>query len=130
MSFLSAYLQPVGSNYGSRANFAASGETAIDTNSFISPVSLPVHINQFKIFKQQLNATISVNGAQSYLPRADAFEKGIYMLEIGGNEFSYAYKNLNMTPSQLPQSVLPNVAKSIASVVQVLSISIWVYKFF
>ena len=71
-------------------------------------------------------------GAQSYLPRADAFEKGIYLLEIGGNDFSYAYKNLNMTPNQLPQSVLPNVARSIAAAVQVLSamISISIYKLF
>ena len=62
LSFLSAYLQPVGSNYGSGANFAASGATAIDTNSFISPVSLPVQINEFKIFKEQVMATISAQG--------------------------------------------------------------------
>eukprot|EP00253_Pinus_taeda_P020216 PITA_20216 len=120
LPFLSPYLQSVGSNYGHGANFAASGATANNVNSFIAPISLPVQINQFKIFKQQVLATISAHGAQSYLPSADAFEKGIYMIEIGGNDFSYAYKNLNLSPSQLTQNVLPNVTRSISAAVQEL----------
>jgi hypothetical protein len=56
-----------------------------------------------------------------YIPSADAFQKGIYMIEIGGNDFSYAYKNLKLSPSQLSKSVLPNIARSIAAAVQVLS---------
>lgn len=59
-------------------------------------------------------------GAQSYLPSAEAFQKGIYMIEIGGNDFSYAYKNLKLSPSQLSKSVLPNIARSIAAAVQVV----------
>lgn len=62
LPLLSPYLQSVGSNYGHGANFAASGATANDINSFIAPISLPVQINQFKIFKQQVMATISAHG--------------------------------------------------------------------
>jgi hypothetical protein len=63
LPFLSPYLQTVGSNYSQGANFAASGATADDVNSFIAPISLPVQINQFKIFKQQVTAqNISANG--------------------------------------------------------------------
>ena len=62
LPFLSPYLQSVGSSYGQGANFAASGATAIDTNSFISRVSLPIQINEFKIFKEQVMATISAQG--------------------------------------------------------------------
>eukprot|EP00253_Pinus_taeda_P010176 PITA_10176 len=112
LPFLSPYLQSVGTSYGHGANFAASGATANNINSFIAPISLAVQINQFKIFKQQVLATIKARGAQSYLQSADAFEKGIYMLEIGGNDFSYAYKNLQLSPSQITKSVLPNVSRN------------------
>jgi hypothetical protein len=32
-------------------------------------------------------------------------------LHGGGNDFSYAYKNLKLSPSQLSKSVLPNIAR-------------------
>eukprot|EP00253_Pinus_taeda_P028178 PITA_28178 len=120
LPFLSPYLQSVGTSYGHGANFAASGATANNVNSFIAPISLAVQINQFKIFKQKVLVTINARGTQSHLPSADAFEKGIYMLEIGGNDFSYAYKNLQLSPSQITKSVLPNVARSISAAVQEL----------
>lgn len=63
-------------------------------------------------------------GAKISLPRANAFEKGIYMIEIGGNDFSYGYKNLNLSPSQLKESLLPNVTRSVTAAVQVLLISL------
>eukprot|EP00253_Pinus_taeda_P017048 PITA_17048 len=118
LPYLSPYMQSVGSNYWQGANFAASGATANDINSFIAPISLVVQINQFKVFKQQV--TSGTSGAKISLPRANAFEKGIYMIEIGGNDFSYGYKNLNLSPSQLKESLLPNVTRSVTAAVQEL----------
>ncbi|KAH9300673.1 hypothetical protein KI387_012256, partial [Taxus chinensis] len=116
LPFLSPYLQSVGSNYAHGANFAASGATVRDL-SFIAPISLTVQVNQFKVFKQQVLAT---HGGQGYLPTADTFRKGIYMLEIGGNDFSYGYMNLKLTPAQVKQTILPIVARNVANAVQEL----------
>nr|ABR16067.1 unknown [Picea sitchensis] len=120
MPFLSPYLQSVDSSFGHGANFAAAGATAVSVDSFIAPIDLTVQINQFKVFKQQVLNTIKKHGAQSYLPSADAFDKGIYILEIGGNDFSYGYKNLKQSPGQVKQSILPKVAKSVAAAVKEL----------
>lgn len=119
MPFLSPYLQSVDSSFGHGANFAASGATARDV-SFIAPIYLTVQINQFKVFKKQVLDSITKHGARSFLPSADAFDKGIYILEIGGNDFSYGYKNLKQTPSQVKQSILPEVARDVAAAVKEL----------
>eukprot|EP01018_Ginkgo_biloba_P001294 Gb_16058 [translate_table: standard] len=119
LPFLSPYLQSVASNFGHGANFAASGATVRDT-SFIAPISLTVQINQFKIFKQQVLASINTHGPLSYLPSAEAFQTGIYTIEIGGNDFSYGYMNLQLNTSQVKQTILPKVARSVAGAVQAL----------
>eukprot|EP01018_Ginkgo_biloba_P002411 Gb_23543 [translate_table: standard] len=119
LPFLSPYLQSVGSNFGHGANFAASGATVLQT-TFIAPISLTVQVNQFKVFKQQVLKTIQIQGAQSYLPTPDSFKNGIYILEIGGNDFSYGYMNLKLNPAQVKQNILPKVANSIAGAVKEL----------
>jgi len=120
LPFLSPYLQSVASNFGHGANFAAAGATARDTDSFIAPISLTVQINQFKIFKKQVLASIKGHGPLSYLPSAEAFKSGIYTIEIGGNDFSYAYMNLKLTTAQVKKTILPKVARSIVGAVQAL----------
>jgi len=62
LPFLSPYLQSVGSNFGVGANIAAAGATAHDKDSFVALISLWVQLNRFKVFKQQVLATIKANG--------------------------------------------------------------------
>ena len=62
--FLSPYLQFVASNFRGGVNFPVAGATACDTDSFIAPVSLTIQINQFKVFKQRVLASINANGRQ------------------------------------------------------------------
>ncbi|GLJ23954.1 hypothetical protein SUGI_0455390 [Cryptomeria japonica] len=57
-------------------------------------------------------------GSQGYLPTADTFRKAIYIVEIGGNDFSYSYMNLKLTPAQLKQTIMPIVAKGVANAVK------------
>ena len=64
LRFLSPYLQSVASNFGGGVNFAAVGATARDSDSFIAPITLTVQINQFKVFKQRVLASINANGRQ------------------------------------------------------------------
>jgi phospholipase/lecithinase/hemolysin len=118
LPFLSPYLQSVAPNFGQGANFAAAGATARDTDSFIAPISLTVQINEFKVFKQQVLASIKAHGSVSYLPSAEAFNSGIYTIEIGGNDFSYAYMTLNLNTTQVKETILPKIARSIEGAVQ------------
>ncbi|MCO5548583.1 hypothetical protein L7F22_002043 [Adiantum nelumboides] len=60
-NFLSPYLQSVDSNFTQGANFASSGATARST-FFISPFSLNVQVNQFKVFKQQVAMVLEKKG--------------------------------------------------------------------
>uniref|UniRef100_A0A0D6R2X1 Uncharacterized protein n=1 Tax=Araucaria cunninghamii TaxID=56994 RepID=A0A0D6R2X1_ARACU len=119
LPFLSPYLQSVGSNFGHGANFAAAGATVRET-TFIAPVSLTVQINQFKIFKQKVLTSIKTHGNLSYLPSEEAFKKGLYTVEIGGNDFSNGYMKSNMTTAQVKQTMLPRVARDVAGAVQAL----------
>ncbi|KAH9300672.1 hypothetical protein KI387_012255, partial [Taxus chinensis] len=111
--FLSPYLQSVGTSYTHGANFAAAGASVRGTQ-FIAPITLTVQVNQFKVFKEQVLATIKERGPQSFLPTEDAFKSGIYSIEIGGNDFTYAYQTLKLSTTQIQQTVLPKVARSIA----------------
>eukprot|EP00253_Pinus_taeda_P000661 PITA_00661 len=119
LPFLSPYLQSVAASFGHGANFAAAGATVRETN-FIAPISLAVQINQYKIFKQQVAASIQAHGNVSYLPTMDAFRTGIYVLEIGGNDFSFGYMNLGLNTSEVQRTILPKVARSIRGAVQAL----------
>jgi len=120
LPFLSPYLQSVASSFVQGANFAAAGATALDADSFIAPISLTVQISQFKVFKQQVLASIKAHGPLSNLPSAEAFTNGIYTIEIGGNDFSYGYMQLNLTAAQVKQTILPKLARSIAGAAQAL----------
>lgn len=44
LSFPSPYMQYVASNFENGANFAVVGAIACDTDSFVAPISLSVHI--------------------------------------------------------------------------------------
>lgn len=54
----------------------------------------------------------------SYLPSTEEFKSGLYMIETGGNDFSYAYMTLKMITTQVTTTILPKVVGSIVRVVQ------------
>lgn len=128
-SFLSPYLQSVDSNFTQGVNFASAGATAKDA-TLMSPFSLNVQINQFKVFKKQVSLVLEQKGPQDYLPRMDVFMNGLYILQIGGNDFSYGYMNLKMNTEQI-RSYLPGVVNSISNAVKELyeegAKTIWVF---
>ncbi|KAI5070237.1 hypothetical protein GOP47_0014580 [Adiantum capillus-veneris] len=117
-NFLSPYLQSVDSNFTQGANFASSGATARST-FFISPFSLNIQVNQFKVFKQQVSMVLEKKGRRDYLPRMNAFKDGLYIIEIGGNDLSYAYMKLKMNAEQI-KSYLPGVVNAITNAVKEL----------
>lgn len=116
--FLSPYLQAVDSNFTEGANFASSGATATSI-FFISPFSLNVQVNQFKVFKEQVSVVHEKKGRRNYLPRMNAFKDGLYIIQIGGNDFSYAYMKLKMNAQQI-KSYVPGVVNAITNAVKEL----------
>lgn len=117
-SFLSPFLQAVDSNFTEGVNFASAGATARAIN-FISPFNLNIQVNQFKVFKAQVSEVLKKRGRRDYLPGMGAFTKGLYILQIGGNDFSYGYMNLKMSTDQI-RSYLPQVVDSISNAVKEL----------
>lgn len=117
-SFLSPFLQSVDSNFTEGVNFASSGATA-KSIFFISPFSLNIQVNQFKVFKEQVSTVLEKKGLRNYLPRMNAFKDGLYIIQIGGNDFSYAYMKLKMNAQQI-KSYLPGVVNSITNAVKEL----------
>uniref|UniRef100_A0A0C9RKU9 TSA: Wollemia nobilis Ref_Wollemi_Transcript_13171_1647 transcribed RNA sequence n=1 Tax=Wollemia nobilis TaxID=56998 RepID=A0A0C9RKU9_9CONI len=119
LPFLDPYTQSVGANFAHGANFAAAGAT-VQSVTFIAPISLPVQINQFHVFKQQVLATIKKNGDKGDLPTEDVFRKAIYILDIGGNDISYGYVIKHLSPEEIKQDMLPTVVSGVADAVEKL----------
>ncbi|KAJ7551447.1 hypothetical protein O6H91_06G015700 [Diphasiastrum complanatum] len=117
LPFLSAYLQSVGSDFSTGVNFATAGATARAIN-YITPFSLNVQLNQFNEFRlrsgnfqQQQKQPSSSN-----LPTPDVFSQALYIVDIGGNDFTYGY-NRNMSFHQI-KSYLPQVVEAISTAVE------------
>ncbi|TXG56196.1 hypothetical protein EZV62_017509 [Acer yangbiense] len=111
LSFLSAYLNSMGTNFRHRANFATGGSTIqpLDARIFeggFSPISLDIQLLQFEQFKARTEK-LYIEGASSYirnsLPRTEDFSKALYTFDIGQNDLHSGLKL--MTVEQLKESV-------------------------
>ncbi|GLJ20738.1 hypothetical protein SUGI_0377930 [Cryptomeria japonica] len=112
LPFLSPYLESVGSNFSHGANFAINGATVSRTgNTF----PLPVQIDQFKRFKARVLDIISrgENGG-NLLPTWEAFEKGLYTIDIGQNDIFHAFTG-NLALHQIINFVIPQTVDDIKS---------------
>ncbi|EFJ22901.1 hypothetical protein SELMODRAFT_104760 [Selaginella moellendorffii] len=111
--YLSSFFQAVGSNFTTGVNFATAGATS-QAVTYISPFSLNVQLNQFREFKQKVLVTGKDMNPRIYsIP--DAFSRALYIVDIGGNDFSYGY-NRNMNFDQLKAYIFRAVDGIIALV--------------
>ncbi|KAK7258552.1 hypothetical protein RIF29_24132 [Crotalaria pallida] len=90
LSFLSPYLQSIGSNFRHGANYATLASTVLLPNtslfvSGISPFSLAIQLNQMKQFKTKVNES---HHQETNLPSPDIFGKSLYTFYIGQNDFT------------------------------------------
>ncbi|KAL1549534.1 GDSL esterase/lipase LIP-4 [Salvia divinorum] len=85
-SFLSPYLDSLGSSFSNGANFAIAGSTTLPRNV---PFALNIQVKQFKHFKDRSAelASTGVNGLVSY----DKFRDALYMLDIGQNDIADSF---------------------------------------
>ncbi|CAI9763830.1 unnamed protein product [Fraxinus pennsylvanica] len=89
LTFISPYLQSIGSDYRNGCNFATLASTVLQptTSLFVngvSPFYLGVQLNQMKLFK----AKVDESGGKGNLPSSDIFGKALYTLNIGQNDIT------------------------------------------
>jgi len=87
MSYLSPYLEAVGSDFTGGANFAFSGSSALPRNV---PFALHVQVQQFLHFKQRSLDLIAHGGGTAPVD-ADGFRNALYLIDIGQNDLSAAF---------------------------------------
>ncbi|CAL4956895.1 unnamed protein product [Urochloa decumbens] len=86
MSYLSPYLESLGSDFTGGANFAISGSTTLPRNV---PFSLHVQVQQFLHFKQRSFELVAHGGSAPV--DADGFRNALYLIDIGQNDLSGAF---------------------------------------
>ncbi|KAL4294338.1 hypothetical protein HN51_045163 [Arachis hypogaea] len=107
---LNPYLYSLGlPNFSKGCNFAAAGSTILKpTDINVTPLNLETQVSQFLLFKARALQLVSKDKKlKKYLPNEDAFKKGLYMIDIGQNDLSLAFKS-NKTLDQVLASI-PNI---------------------
>lgn len=86
MSYLSPYLEPLGTDFTNGANFAISGAATAPRNAAFS---LHIQVQQFIHFKQR---SLELASRGEAVPvDADGFRNALYLIDIGQNDLSAAF---------------------------------------
>ncbi|CAO2173792.1 unnamed protein product [Urochloa humidicola] len=86
MSYLSPYLEALGTDFTGGANFAISGSSTLPRNV---PFSLHVQVQQFLHFKQRSFELVAHGGSAPV--DTDGFRNALYLIDIGQNDLSAAF---------------------------------------
>lgn len=88
MSYLSPYMEALGSDFGNGANFAIAGSGTMPRDR---PFALHVQVQQFIHFKQRTLQLIS-HGEKAPVD-AEGFRNALYLIDIGQNDLSGAFSS-------------------------------------
>lgn len=88
MSYLSPYLEALGSDFSGGANFAISGSSTLPRNV---PFALHVQVQQFLHFKQRSLDLIAHGKSESAPVDSEGFHNALYLIDIGQNDLSAAF---------------------------------------
>ncbi|GAB2287257.1 hypothetical protein Dimus_021640 [Dionaea muscipula] len=113
-SFLSAYLESLGSNFQNGANFAVVGSSTLP--KFV-PFALNIQILQFLHFKSRSLELVAAAGSRSFI-NEEGFQRALYMIDIGQNDLSNLFAK-NLTYPQVVKRI-PLVIAEIQSAVRAL----------
>ncbi|KAL2653886.1 hypothetical protein R1flu_022014 [Riccia fluitans] len=119
---LQPYIQAGAFDYRFGANFASAGTTA-SNDTTQNPLFLPFQISEFVRLKRSAASEKSqLFCAQflPYLPFDDSYSKGLYTIEIGGNDILNAVLLKNMTAAQITGQVIPAAMANIAKGIETL----------
>ncbi|KAK1401874.1 GDSL-like Lipase/Acylhydrolase superfamily protein [Heracleum sosnowskyi] len=105
-SFLSPYLESMGSTFSNGANFAIVGSSTLPR---YVPFALNVQIMQFLRFKSRSLELVTA-GSQRMIGDED-FRRALYMIDIGQNDLAHGFKN-NLSYAEVVKTI-PSVLKEI-----------------
>lgn len=110
-------------DFGGGVNYAVGGSTALNATFLTSlntkpqtNLSLEVQLSWHLDYKTEVE---SLNGLLAGSPTKAAFAEGLYVIEIGGNDYIYAYL-AKYTPSYVNSTLIPLVVQKIYTVVEIL----------
>ncbi|PKA63007.1 GDSL esterase/lipase [Apostasia shenzhenica] len=112
-SYLSPYLESLGSNFSNGANFAIAGAATLPSNN---PFSLSIQVLQFLRFKSR-SLELVAQGFKD-LVNEEGFKKALYMVDIGQNDLSGAFDS-NATYDQVV-SKIPSIISEIINALKIL----------
>ncbi|KAJ3702145.1 hypothetical protein LUZ61_005850 [Rhynchospora tenuis] len=113
-TYLSPYLEALGSNFSNGANFAISGSSTLPRNV---PFALYIQIEQFLHFRSRSLELID-QGATGLLG-VEAFSNALYTIDIGQNDLSAAFSGPNGGYQQALERI-PLVIGEIKSAIKTL----------
>ncbi|KAL7259463.1 hypothetical protein ACSBR1_005373 [Camellia fascicularis] len=99
LPFLNPYLNAIGApSFRNGCNFAASGCTVLPaTAQSVCPFSFGIQVAQFLRLKAEvLQLQLETKELDKYLPQEDYFYEGLYMFDIGQNDFSIDFDSMSL----------------------------------
>ncbi|XP_074592488.1 GDSL esterase/lipase LIP-4-like [Curcuma longa] len=112
-SYLSPYLESLGSDFRGGANFAFAGASTLPPNV---PFSLAIQVQQFLRFKSR-SMELVAQGTRGLID-SKAFESGLYVIDIGQNDLSGAFyrsRSYHHVSRQIP-SMVDQIRKAIQNI--------------
>ncbi|KAG0472107.1 hypothetical protein HPP92_016653 [Vanilla planifolia] len=123
-SYLSPYLESLGSDFRHGANFAISGAATLPRNQ---PFSLFIQVLQFFRFKSK-SLELVAQGAK-HLVNEEGFKKALYVIDIGQNDLSVAF-SLNASYDEAVARI-PSIISEIRNALKMLhdsgSSNFWIH---
>lgn len=112
-SFLSPYLDSIGSTFTNGANFAIVGSRTLPKDV---PFSLNIQVMQFLHFKSR--STELVTSGSRHMITDDGFRNGLYMIDIGQNDLSDSFAK-KLSYGQVVKKI-PSVVMEIKNSIKVI----------
>ncbi|KAG6551450.1 hypothetical protein Mapa_006873 [Marchantia paleacea] len=112
--FIEPFLTDDAPDYTRGVNFAFSGALALP---YGIPYYFDVQVSQFATFKAR---TLSLHTSTSNYPGLERFDEGLYIVFFGRNDLTDAYGQLNLTTSEVQETVVPKLVRVIVDHVQEL----------
>ncbi|MCO5594931.1 hypothetical protein L7F22_048966 [Adiantum nelumboides] len=122
--YLNPYLQAIGSNFSSGANFASAGASVLQPtsqvkpNGWLSPFYLQIQLNQFLHLKSTALELYSKGWFMDVVPLPSTFENALYTFDMGQNDFSAQLSN--GVPLNQVSAIFPQVVDTIGNTIQAL----------
>lgn len=115
MSYLSPYLEPLGTDFTNGANFAISGAATAPRNAAFS---LHIQVQQFIHFKQR---SLELASRGEAVPvDADGFRNALYLIDIGQNDLSAAFSAGGLPYDDVVRQRFPAILSEIKDAIQSL----------